>query len=378
MPTGWGALLLLAATSDSLLPLPEVMRAIRTTFAPVYERQKEDRWHALALQYGLERDSVARRRWAIAGLLYELLRPGGWLGVRYVPLERRAELERLYPDDSLLWRSRPLSGVLRSDHPWPASEDRMERVPRVFLEDLLAPAPRYRWGDTLLYGFGWCSELEMAYVALLRMANVPARIVMPEPSHVQTAVALSPDLWLVVDQTRGSFMRSRWPYASRYAPRVPTANRFYADWYQWRAQDSLSLLVPTLAWERIRDILADRLRAPLRAEASEASSLLQEPAGLQTLLVGGLLSTLGLLFILSRLLRQSRLNGHTKPPEETEPTSRPAHSEMGRGWCAHHIAYEERGPEPERTQHLRRFGPHPVWIWPLYEAESLWQAPQAN
>nr|BCX00401.1 MAG: hypothetical protein KatS3mg041_0447 [Bacteroidota bacterium] len=313
-----------AAVPDSLLPLEKAIRMLQGELVTAYARLHEPEWRALAAQYGLEDDSTAHRRWATARLMYDLLRPGGWLGIRYLPLERRAELERLEPDDSLLWRARPLNTILSTESRWLVPEHARERIPRVFLEDLFSPAPRYRWGDTLLFGFGRCSELEMAYTALLRLADVPARIVMPEPSHVQTAVALRDGLWLVVDNTRASFMRRIWPYQSPYAPDVPLINRFYADWYAWRSRDSLSIQISSLAWERIRGLIWDRIHPPRRELASlpvRSSAILLFDSGEVLPLAGiaGLvLLLIGLLWRWKRKrIYASRSTRRLPPPSQT-------------------------------------------------------------
>ena len=53
----------------------------------------------------------------------------------------------------------------------------VDRVPSLFFSDLLTDRPRYSSRDCgTFFTFGWCSEREMAFVALMRQLGYPGRI----------------------------------------------------------------------------------------------------------------------------------------------------------------------------------------------------------
>ncbi|MCS7154392.1 MAG: hypothetical protein NZ993_01090 [Bacteroidetes bacterium] len=250
------------ALSDSgLVPSDRWLQDLVARYASDYWRAHRALLVRLAERHALNADDPdVRHRLVVAHLLHQFVaahrRPwgGGLLGVRYAYMDERAQiLRRLDTPTGPVYE--PLYVRFRRGHRYVQRAHAVDRVPRLFLGDLFAESPPYRWAGQPLYSFGWCSELEMAYVTLLGYFRIPARIVMPRPTHVRTQLWVAPNRSLLVDNTEGWFGEQPWPYAEDAAPGVPEEARRYLAWYQARAREGAVVPVGPRARARVEAAL---------------------------------------------------------------------------------------------------------------------------
>ena len=140
----------------------------------------------------------------------------------------------------------------------------LEQTPDRFFAKLLSPDPEPPFSDPELglrfYAYGWCSELEMAYVNALRWFGIPGRVVFVGPIHVNTAVKVDGREFLV-DNSFGGFFEELWTYREPWSPyseaeEMPLDTvKKWARWYNRRAK--------TRAWDS--PVPAEARRRVLRA-----------------------------------------------------------------------------------------------------------------
>ncbi len=259
-------LLWLLVADSGAVPSSSWLRELVARYEEPYWEAHRALLQAVARQNGLDvRLEPVRRRLVIAHLLHQFVAAhrrswgGSLLGVRYVYMDERAQiLHRIETPEGPVYE--PLYSRHRIGHRYVQRAHVVDRVPRIFLQDLFSEFPRYRWEGTALYSFGWCSELEMAYVTLLDYFGIPARIVMPRATHVRTQVWITPQRAIVVDNTEGWFARQPWPYAEDAAPHVPPQARRYLAWYQARAREGAVVPVGPRARARVEEALREYLR----------------------------------------------------------------------------------------------------------------------
>lgn len=116
----------------------------------------------------------------------------------------------------------------------------IDRLPGIYLTDLLSPKAKYSHPNMgSFYTFGWCSEREMAFIALLKGLGIPYGKVITANNHSWTGVYLrfktktNKNIILKVDNT---FDELSWrQYTGNLSPKqwLATSTSVYLHtWYQ--------------------------------------------------------------------------------------------------------------------------------------------------
>lgn len=195
LPSGWFLAAVFACGPAPAASLPDFLRSAYATHATVVAGRLSPRLASLCAAAGVPDTSAANRRALLPVLfLHGLLtttdavdgRRGGAFGTAYfwhwVTPNPRHSLRRL-PDSAWLAKLPPPPGFARY-----RSWADVDRLPELYLGDLATEAPRYwhrRYGT--LQTFGWCSEREMAFGALLAAWGLKGKI-KQEGIHVWTEV----------------------------------------------------------------------------------------------------------------------------------------------------------------------------------------------
>jgi len=174
-----------SATADTVsVPLPTFFRQIVATYRPTYEQLHANRYARFCRSHNLDPAAASnRRQFHEIAFLHDLFtgrsavdcRRGGWLGIPYFwhwvePNPRHAILA--LPDSVPLVEQAPRDPYRRYQ-----SRADIDRVPLLFLGDLVSCVPGYTHPDCgPFHTFGWCSEREMAFVALLSALGYRGKI----------------------------------------------------------------------------------------------------------------------------------------------------------------------------------------------------------
>jgi len=215
----WLALQSVAVAAPGGVSIPEFLRDLCSEYEGVYMERHSAEYAALCEECGLASSSEANRRaFSEVGLLHDMLMGdgaancvrGGALGIPYFwhwvePNPRHSIV--LLPDSIPLPKVPPPAGYAKY-----ASLADVDRTPALFLSDLVSASPQY-WhrGCGSFFTFGWCSEREMAFLALMTSLGYSGRI-RQEGIHSWTELRCSMagrqggDMTLVavVDNTFGS------------------------------------------------------------------------------------------------------------------------------------------------------------------------------
>jgi hypothetical protein len=205
--------------------LPRYLEQLYHFFAEAEARRNASAYAALCRRFGISpADSSGRALFLRIHFFHDLLTGsgaadglrGGFLGIPYFwhwtdPNPRHRILS--LPDSIPLRDQPPPRGLERY-----ASFADVDRIPSLFLGDLFAERPRYAHPETgPFYTFGWCSEREMAFLALMTLMGYTGRIVRAG-IHVWTELlctfpASEDSVRLVarVDNTFGTITWARFP-----------------------------------------------------------------------------------------------------------------------------------------------------------------------
>jgi hypothetical protein len=165
----------------------DIPAALDHVFALVESRYTEYRatdFQAFCQAHGVAPDNAQNRRQFLRlHFLHDLMKGsgasngarGGWLNIPYFwhwtnPNPRHG-IHSL-PDSTLLTQQRPAAPYRRY-----ATRADIDRVPALYLGDLMTATPGYfhpRYGS--FHTFGWCSEREMAYTALVTCWGFRAKV----------------------------------------------------------------------------------------------------------------------------------------------------------------------------------------------------------
>jgi len=178
------AWLLVLLAAPVAADIPAFFDDLFTEFRSDYEPLREQEFVALCSDHGLiAADPENRRTFFRIRFLHDLLTGrgasdgarGGILRIPYCwhwiePNPRHAIL--LLPEGRPLAELPPPAGFRRY-----ATRGDVDRVPEIFLGDLVAEEVMYRhptWGD--FCSFGWCSEREMAFTSLVESWGLSGKI----------------------------------------------------------------------------------------------------------------------------------------------------------------------------------------------------------
>jgi hypothetical protein len=220
----WSVLVpaLVFAQAALSMPLPDFIRALTLEYRAPFTAGEPGAFDSVCVEHGLDAtDPTNRSLYHEIMFLHALFTGdgagdgdrGGLLRIPYFwhwidPNPRHGI--RLVADDRPLVALPPPAPYTRY-----ASQADIDRVPLLYLGDLVAERPRYRHPE---YGtfetFGWCSEREMAFLALLLALGHEGKIVQ-DGIHVWTELwcelgAASGQRVAVTVRVDNTFGRVRW------------------------------------------------------------------------------------------------------------------------------------------------------------------------
>jgi hypothetical protein len=179
------ALLALSGPAAGSDPLPDFFRDLIVEFREEYAAHRGPEFLALCAETGLDPSEDANREtWYRVRFLHDLLTTtrasdcarGGILGIPYfwhwIEPNPRHDILALPGREPLVSQPPPASYrryATRAD---------IDRVPALYLGDLVSEEPGYAHPDCgSFHTFGWCSEREMAYTALMTAWGRQAKVV---------------------------------------------------------------------------------------------------------------------------------------------------------------------------------------------------------
>ncbi len=185
--------------------LPEYFESLYTRHSPVYKKLKYEDYDKISKKFGLDKDNQQNQKNYFQILFFHDLftgafcidfTSGGMLEIPYV-----FHWQKPNPRHSITYLSKslPLSKVD------PPKEFRryktygdIDRIPSLYIGDLFSKEPKY-YHPTCgkFYTFGWCSEREMAYNAVLAMSGYKCKI-------KQKGIHTWSEVWLVFKKTDGT------------------------------------------------------------------------------------------------------------------------------------------------------------------------------
>jgi len=198
---------LLAAPVAARASIPAFFRELAAEFAVEYAPLQERAYTELCARYGIDIDDPANAEVHLQlAFLHDLLTcvsaddcaRGGILEIPYFwhwiePNPRHAIVA--LPDSTLLADHRPAAPYDRY-----ASRADIDRVPALYLTDLVSEQPRYHHPECeTFFTFGWCSEREMAFVALATALGFSAKI-------VQFGIHTHTEVWVPLRRVDGTTM----------------------------------------------------------------------------------------------------------------------------------------------------------------------------
>ncbi|MEO0140785.1 MAG: hypothetical protein ABIM88_04465 [candidate division WOR-3 bacterium] len=204
-----------------------------------------------------------------AYFLHLLLQRDGLLRVGYIWMHQRKALMFKRVGDRWV----DLDSIDVKGHKIVQKASAVDRIPRLFFGDLFSEdtSPPYLcvWSGNdseLLYSFGWCSELEMAYVVALSWFGIPGRVVFYSEIHTKTALTVAGREFLVDNSfpQDAGFLHEEWFYEKPYPPEIAYSKevRRLSSWYNKRAAEGIS---ESRFWE-IGPVAQARVRKAVRLE----------------------------------------------------------------------------------------------------------------
>lgn len=128
----------------------------------------------------------------------------------------------------------------------------VDRVPQIFLSDMVSDSPYSHPDYGKFYTFGWCSEKEMAFVNLLTYWGFKAKIVV-QGVHSFTIVKLSDVSYLMVDNTFAEIYG--------YTEEIFSDETKLSKWYNVKAKLYVNASVSVTASQRIYDTVRNKYNA---------------------------------------------------------------------------------------------------------------------
>jgi len=187
-----------------------------------------------------------------AFFVHLLLQREGLLDVGYVWMHQRQTIMFKRAGDKWV----DLDSLWVKGHSIVQRASAVDRIPRIFFGDLFSEdtLPPYlcEWssGPEFYYTFGWCSELEMAYVVALSWFGINGRVVFYSDIHTKTAVRVAGREFLVDNSfpAEAGFFHEEWFHAKPYPPDLSRNKEVLrlSSWYNRRAKEGIS---QSASWE---------------------------------------------------------------------------------------------------------------------------------
>lgn len=125
----------------------------------------------------------------------------------------------------------------------------VDRVPQIFISDMVSDSPYSHPDYGKFYTFGWCSEREMAFINLLTHWGFEAKLIV-QGAHSFTLVKLSEDAYFMVDNTFASMYG--------YANDIAGDDTGLSKWYNKQAKREVNASVSVVASNRIYTTLRNK------------------------------------------------------------------------------------------------------------------------
>ena len=128
----------------------------------------------------------------------------------------------------------------------------VDRVPQIFLSDMVSDSPYSHPDYGKFYTFGWCSEKEMAFVNLLTYWGFEAKVVV-QGVHSFTVVKLNNVNYLMIDNTFDEMYG--------YTEEIFSDETKLSKWYNVKAKLYVNAFVSVTASQRIYDTVRNKYNA---------------------------------------------------------------------------------------------------------------------
>ena len=198
-------ILLVASNTLGDTNVPEYFQDLYIRYSESFNQKIDKSYIKLCEELGLEKDNIQNRKQYSQILFYHKLftgqycinfSSGGVLKIPYVfhwvTPNPRHEIKSLQ-DDVKLSSVSPLAGFKQ----YKTFAD-IDRVPSLYIGDLFSKEPKYYHPKCgRFYTFGWCSEREMAYNALMSLFGYTCKI-------KQEGIHTWSEVWLTFTKSDGS------------------------------------------------------------------------------------------------------------------------------------------------------------------------------